>query len=50
MSLLNKLIYFSKKATVSADKHIVTTDTPRAGNAFTATDGNLIKLCVLLME
>lgn len=34
MSLLNKLIYFSRNATVSADKHIVTTDTPRDWERF----------------
>ncbi|NLA62170.1 MAG: nitrate reductase, partial [Bacteroidales bacterium] len=34
MSLLNKLIYFSKKAKVSPDKHIVTTDTPRDWERF----------------
>ena len=34
MSLLNKLIYFSKKATVSPDKHVVTTDTPRDWERF----------------
>lgn len=34
MSLLNKLVYFSKKATVSPDKHIVKTDTPRDWERF----------------
>lgn len=34
MSLLNKLIYFSKTAIVSADKHIVTTDTSRSWERF----------------
>lgn len=34
MGLLNKLIYFSKKASVSPDKHVVTTDTPREWEQF----------------
>lgn len=34
MSLLNKLIYFSKKASVSPDEHSVTTDTPRDWEQF----------------
>ena len=34
MSLLNKLIYFSKEAAVSPDKHIVTTETPRDWERF----------------
>ncbi len=34
MSLLNKLIYFSKEASVSPDKYVVTTDTPRDWERF----------------
>ena len=34
MSLLNKLIYFSKNATKSPDKHIVTTDEKREWESY----------------